>query len=171
MKRLKSAFKVIVIILLVPILFVAFLGVIQGLTQISYHMDPQKAIESYRNEPPLCFIYYSAPSGLEDVSEILDEYALDENTTVFTVKSAVDGLENETAVSFCKTKEFFGRKWYSAANARLILSENRDIISCNNKTYEFYKIRNTGTDKIDENNIHYFLSASNDEKVAMKLID
>lgn len=130
MKFSKNA-KRLLAILILPVIIFVLLGLFQGVSQLSYHSDLIKSLESYRMEPPYCFIYFTPPNGNEDIEEILGTYQLDdEHLIVFAENDFSD-----VTVNLCKTKKRSGKDCYKTLliyTSYCDTANNKTVYKCDN---------------------------------------
>lgn len=160
--KTKKAIRLLIIIAIIPIVVFISMGLNQGVKQISYHLRAEKAIESYRIASPLCFIYFTPPTGTENIDSILGEHDIGENFRVYVAKTRI-GNDEDIVVSICKIKQMFNREWIKATGFTSFFHDGKAEIDFNGANYEFMISDETASDS--GNNMSAFSIPISDDKV------
>lgn len=150
-----------------PIIAFASLGIAQGISQLSYHLNLERAIRSYRFEPPLCFIFNTPPTLSERLIRVIDSYQIDANYKVYLVSVYFQEGE-ETGVCVCKTKTYASREWYKGVSYVYPLDENKTSIEIDEKTYIFKIVKPSGKEKNDLLKTKKCMSGQKDEIIVVE---
>lgn len=124
--------KRILAVILLPVFVFAMLGLFQGICQLIYHSDLTASLESYRMEPPYCFIYFTPPNGNEKITKITGSCQIDNESELVFAENDV----GDVTVSVCKIKEFNNKKYYKTLMLCGFLSE-KEALDIDFDKYEF----------------------------------
>lgn len=120
---MKKHIKIFLAFLVIPILIFILSGLFQGIRQLTYHSDLTTSLESFRMEPPYCFIYFTPPNGNEEIVKIIGTCQLNDDCELVFAENDVGDI----TVNICKCKDIKNEKYYKTLMLCGFLSEKETL--------------------------------------------